>query len=667
MKRIWILIAGVFMLTQLSARDVININRDWRFFSHTEGSSDRAQGVNLPHMWNNDALSGRNDYFRGVGNYMKDIAVPKEWAGRRIFVRFGGAGTVADLIVNGRYVGEHRGGYSAFTFDLTDYLKYGENNSLWVIVNNAPRLDVLPTAGDINIYGGLYRDVELIVTDPSHIAVDDYASEGVYVHQKEVSREKADLETVVRVRGAAGKTLTVNLAVETPNRDTVVVQGAKVKIAGDGRGSATVPVIVGNPTLWDGIENPYMYTVRVQLADEGRVCDEVTVPLGLRFFSVDPKQGFLLNGRPYRIHGVVHYEDRASVGIALKQYQIKEDLDLITEMGANAVRAAGYPHHPGFYDECDRRGILVWSEMPFIGPAYMTDKGYIHTDDFRRNGEQQLYEMIFQQFNHPSVVFWGIFSDQDPRGDDPTDYIKGLNAMAMQEDPSRMTTATSNQDGPINFVTDLIVWDLPFGWKEGMPGDLKIWLEQLQKKWGSLCSGITYGAGASIYHQEDSLYRPNYLGNWHPERWQTSLHEQYFPLVNESPFLWGWFVANMFDYGAAGRDWGEGTGTDDRGLVTFDRKYRKDAFYFYKANWNKAEPMVYIAQKRWTPRVKTTQTIRVYSNAPEVELLVNGASLGKKTGANGVFLWENVELKRGVNALEARSDTGIDYADIRVL
>ena len=167
MKRIWILIAGVFMLTQLSARDVININRDWRFFSHTEGSSDRAQGVNLPHMWNNDALSGRNDYFRGVGNYMKDIAVPKEWAGRRIFVRFGGAGTVADLIVNGRYVGEHRGGYSAFTFDLTDYLKYGENNSLWVIVNNAPRLDVLPTAGDINVYGGLYRDVELIVTDPS--------------------------------------------------------------------------------------------------------------------------------------------------------------------------------------------------------------------------------------------------------------------------------------------------------------------------------------------------------------------------------------------------------------------------------------------------------------------------------------------------------------------
>lgn len=263
---------------------------------------------------------------------MKDIAVPKEWAGRRIFVRFGGAGTVADLIVNGRYVGEHRGGYSAFTFDLTDYLKYGENNSLWVIVNNAPRLDVLPTAGDINVYGGLYRDVELIVTDPSHIAVDDYASEGVYVHQKEVSREKADLETVVRVRGAAGKTLTVNLAVETPNRDTVVVQGAKVKIAGDGRGSATVPVIVGNPTLWDGVENPYMYTVRVQLADEGRVCDEVTVPLGLRFFSVDPKQGFLLNGRPYRIHGVVHYEDRASVGIALKQYQIKEDLDLITEM-----------------------------------------------------------------------------------------------------------------------------------------------------------------------------------------------------------------------------------------------------------------------------------------------------------------------------------------------
>lgn len=320
-----------------------------------------------------------------------------------------------------------------------------------------------------------------------------------------------------------------------------------------------------NPRLWNGTADPFMYDVIVRLMDDSLLCDEVTVPLGLRYFSVDPKQGFLLNGSPYRLRGVSHYEDRASVGNALTPYQIAEDLDLIAEMCANAVRAAAYPHNESFYDECDRRGLVVLSELPLIGPAYMTDRGYINTEAFRDNGRDQLREMIFQQFNHPSVAVWGIFFDQTPRGDDPTAYVKELNSLAMLEDPSRLTSATSNQDGKINFVTDLVVWDHNYGWKEGLPSDIKVWLDQLRTNWGSLCSGISYGAGASIYHQDDSLYRPDYLGNWHPERWQTYLHEQYYPYIDGSPFLWGWFVANMFDYGAAGRNWGEGTASTTGG------------------------------------------------------------------------------------------------------
>ena len=664
MKRGGIVLVLLLAFVQLPAKETININRDWRFFSSSEGSSDRAQNVNLPHTWNNDALSGKEDYFRGVGNYMKDIQVPLEWRNKRVFIRFEGAGTVTDLIVNGRYVGEHRGGFASFAFELTSYLRHGESNQLWVIVNNAPRLDVMPTAGDNNVYGGIYRNVELIVAEPSHIAVSHWASDGIYVHQKSVTREKAELETVVRIDGLPGRTLNIDLAVLTQEGDTTAVQSTKYKVPEKGTGSVVLPVSILQPRLWNGTIDPYMYRVSVRLTDDGLPCDEASVPLGLRFFTVDPKEGFLLNGEPYRLRGVVYYEDRASYGIALNSYQIQEDIDMIAEMGANAVRAAAYPHNPEFYEECDRRGLIVWSDLPFVGPAFMTDKGYTGSEALKQNGREQLQEMLFQQFNHPSVVMWGIFSEQTPRGDDPTSYIGELNGLALQEDPSRMTVAASNQDGQINFVTDLIVWDHTFGWKEGQPSDIKVWIEHLRANWGSLCSGISYGAGASIHHQDDSLARPDYLGNWHPERWQTYLHEQYYPYVNESPFFWGWFVADMFDYGAAKRDWGEGNGVDDRGMVTFDRKYRKDAFYLYKANWNRNTPTVHIAEKRWNRRGKPIQTIRVYSNAEQVELSLNGVSLGSKTGTNGIFVWENVEMRKGDNTLEARSPETADCATI---
>ena len=305
-------------------------------------------------------------------------------------------------------------------------------------------------------------------------------------------------------------------------------------------------------------------------------------------------------------------------------------------------------------------------ERPTEGKVYFEGRDMGALSQGQLNIVRRSMGMIFQQFNHPSVAVWGIFFDQTPRGDDPTAYVKELNSLAMLEDPSRLTSATSNQDGKINFVTDLVVWDHNYGWKEGLPSDIKVWLDQLRTNWGSLCSGISYGAGASIYHQDDSLYRPDYLGNWHPERWQTYLHEQYYPYIDGSPFLWGWFVANMFDYGAAGRNWGEGTGVDDRGLVTFDRKYRKDAFYFYKANWNRTEPTVWIAEKRWNRRPRTTQTVRVYSNADQVELWLNGASLGAKTGTNGTFVWEGVEMRRGANRLQARTNAGEDEATVYI-
>lgn len=657
MNRYFVIIASLLMCLglggNLSAREVININRNWRFFSNSEGSSDRAQSVNIPHTWNSDALSGKKDYFRGVGNYMKDITVPESWRNKRVFIKFNGATTITNVLVNGRHVGENRGGYTPFTFELTGYLKYGENNFIWVIVNNSPQLDIMPTAGDINIYGGLIRDVELIVTEASLFSVDP--KHPTQLIQRNITAEKAEVDAMIKIDGLADRNLSINLLLTNAKGDTVDHSSTKIRVPATGKISTTVPIVINKPTLWNGTQNPYLYNVSLSLVDENITCDSLSIPLGVRYFSVDPKLGFMLNGKPYRLKGVYSYEDRAGVGNALTAYQIKEDLDLITEMGANSVRAAAYPHNTLFYQECDRRGIIVWSDLPFIGPAYMTDKGYLDHEPLRENGRIQLSEMIRQLYNHPSIVMWGIFSNLSTRGEDPTNYIKELNSLAFKEDPTRLSVAASNQDGEINFATDLIVWDQVFGWKEGIPTDINVWLNQLKNSWSQLRSGVSYGVGASIYHQSDSLYRPPYLGNWHPERWQTYLHEQYYPIINANQALWGWYIANMFDYGASGRSWGEGNGIDDRGLVTFDRKYRKDAFYFYKANWNPNSPFVYITEKRWDERSGLVQNIKVYSNQPEVELFINGVSFGKKTGINGTFTWEKLTLKAGDNNIEAVS------------
>ncbi len=667
MKRYLILLLIVAAACGAQGREVFNIDRNWRFFSNSEVTSDGAPTVNLPHIWNNDALSGKKDYFRGIGNYLKTIEIPSHWSGKRVFIRFYGANAVTNVIINGKHVGEHRGGYTAFSFEITDFLRFGERNYFWVIVNNAPQLDILPTAGDLNSYGGIFRDVELIVTDPVTVAP-VLGTEGIFVHPKKVSREEVEAEAVVKVTGTKDGSAQVHLTVFTDEMDTVAQASARVRLSGRTVSTARLPFRIENPTLWDGVYNPFRYNVGIRLtADDVAASDSVVIRTGFRTCTVDPERGFLLNGRPYPIRGVKAHQDRALVGTALQPYQIEEDFELIRDMGANMVHTAGVPHSPEFYELCDRYGILVWCDLPFMGAAYRTDKAFVNSPLFLKNGKDQLREIIRQQMNRPSVVMWGLFSDLHQRGDDPSDYIRQLNMLAKQEDPSRMTVAGSNNDGSFNFITDLIVWDHFFGWTAGTPSDIRIWQEQLHRDWSNLRSGVSYGAGASIYHQEDSLYRAPYMGNWHPERWQTYLHEQYFDYLKGDSLLWGTFVANMFDYGAAGRSWGEGNGINDLGLVTFDRKYRKDAYYFYKANWNHTTPFVYIAERRWDTRRRTTQQIKVYSNRPEVELIVNGTSLGTKTGTNGTFRWEEVALHEGTNTIEARSGNVTDRIGIDIL
>jgi len=651
----------------VQAREIFNINREWQFFSDVEISSDGAATVNLPHIWNNDALSGKKDYFRGIGNYQKTISIPADWNDRRVFIKFYGTNTVTALFVNGRHVGEHRGGYTAFAFEITDRLLFGRENDFWIVVNNAPRLDILPTAGDANVYGGIFRNVELIITGAVAISPTDYGSDGIYIIPKKITAQQVEAEAVVKVIGAKEGTAQVNVALLTPRRDTVARAATRVKLSGDPATTATLPFTIANPALWSGTEDPFLYTVAVTVGAGSTVTDSVAIQTGFRTVAVNDAGEFLLNGKPYPIHGVVVHQDRAMVGPALQSYQVREDFNLIRGMGANFVRVAGVAHNPEFYDLCDRHGILVWSDAPLVGPAYLTDKAYIPSSEFMANGKSQMTELIRQQYNRPSVVMWGIFSDLTARGDNPIPYVRELNALAKREGPSRLTVAASNQNGEINFVTDLICWNHHFGWIEGKPSDIGTWQQYLHARWDRLRSAVSYAAGASIYHQDDSLYRPPYMGNWHPERWQTYLHEQYYAQLKDDRKLWGIVVGNMFDYGAVGRTWGEGNGINDCGLVTFDRKYCKDAYFFYKANWDRDEGFVYIAERRWQARRNTVQNIKVYSNRDEVELFVNGISQGTKSGTVGIFTWPGVVLNAGMNRIEARSGSLTDRISLEIL
>jgi beta-galactosidase len=661
MKRSFLLALFVGLAGALSARETININRSWQFASG--GDLRTRTTVDLPHTWNRDLRD-----VRGLGHYIRDLDVPRRWEGKRVYIRFHGVNSSANLFVNGRFVGEHRGGYTAFTFEITPYLRFGQTNNLWVRMSNAPQLDYMPIYGDFNVYGGIHRDVELIVTEPTHLALSDHGSDGVYLRQSRVEVQQARVEATVRVDAASTGNYTVGVAVYDPARDSVVTSHSERVRVSSGEGSVAVPLNISDPRLWQGRKDPFLYDFRVTLKEGDRTLDSLVVPMGLRSFVVDPARGFLLNGEPYPLRGVTRVEDRMHFGSALSPRHQEEDLALLLEMGAGAVRMKGYPPSPRFYELCDRAGIVVWSEIPLASSVFGPGGGYIHKPGFQENGKEQLTEMILQRYNNTSVLFWGLFSNLSERGtDSPAGYIRVLNELAHKLDPTRLTVASSDQDGPINFITDLIGWSQYLGWNSGQPADVGLWLDQLTRGWSELRSGVgEYGAGGALSRQSDTLQRPDPRGIDHPERWQTWYHEQVYTIIKRYPSLWGTFAHTMFDYGGTHFPGSDLPGVSDYGLVSYDRQEKKDAFYFYKANWNSDDPFVHLAEKRWDERTQPRQSIRAYSNQNEVELYVNGVSSGTRTGENGVFRWDGVMLNERVNTVEVRAAVGSDRAQIVV-
>ena len=649
----------LYGMSMFAQRQDILLNNDWNFrFSHQVQKGTEVR-VDLPHTWNaQDALSGKIDYKRGIGNYEKNLFIRPEWKGKRLFIRFEGVNNIADVFITRRHIGEHRGGYGAFIFEITGKVEYGKENSILVRVNNGEQLDIMPLVGDFNFYGGIYRDVHLLITDETCISPLDYASPGVRLIQDSVSHRYAKVRAIVDLSNGSSGNQEVELNVRLLDGQRVVKEGTKnVNLSGNEVMQQELTFEIDQPHLWNGRQDPFLYQAEVTLFRNGQMVDRVTQPLGPRFYRIDSDKGFFLNGKHLPLKGVCRHQDRSEVGNALRPQHHEEDAALMLEMGVNAVRLAHYPQATYFYDLMDKNGIIVWAEIPFVGPGGYNDKGFVDLPAFRANGKEQLKELIRQHYNHPSICVWGLFNELTELGDNPVEYIKELNVLAHQEDTTRPTTSASNQMGDLNFITDAIAWNRYDGWYGGTPADLGKWLDRMHKDHPEICIAISeYGAGASIYHQQDSLVKTVPTSWWHPENWQTYYHIENWKTISSRPYVWGSFVWNMFDFGAAHRTEGDRPGINDKGLVTFDRKVRKDAFYFYKANWNREKPMLYLTGKRNTVRTQRLQTITAFTNLSGAELFVNGKSYGKAIPDSYAILeWKNVELEPGENEIKVVS------------
>ncbi len=651
--------------TSQHLQNVIPVTDGWKFIRADVNNAETVafddsewSQITLPHTWNDkDTLSGGN-YYRGPGWYRIKLDIPETAKDKRVFIHFEAASLVADVYFNGVHLGQHRGGFTAFCYELTPYVKKNSPNILAVRVDNSPFEDVPPLSGDFSIYGGIYRPVWLIIKNPVCITPLDYASPGIYFKQTKVTKEEAIVDVLAKVSNGLDKPAMVQSRVTILDANSATVAKAE-KLAQVEPGqtkSVNDQIRIANPHLWNGRKDPYLYQAKVELLCDGNVVDEISGTLGaigLRYYSVDADKGFFLNGESYPLHGVCRHQDRVGKGWAISYADQDEDTNLIMEIGANCVRLAHYPHSNYFLSLCDKTGLVVWAEIPLVNQVYGTGA-------FAENAKQQLTELIRQRYNHPSIFFWSLYNELGNSGkcDDPRPLLTELQSLAKQEDPTRLTTAASNEPSSkwpgMRAIADLITWNLYPGWYYGSPPQMNQLLDKYKKDANDKPIGISeYGAGANIKQHEQNMKKaPTPSGKWHPEEWQAIVHEENYAAMEARPYLWATFVWVMFDFGSAGRNEGDTHGINDKGLVTADRKTRKDAFYFYKAKWS-AEPVVYITSRRHTERTDPNTTVKIYSNCDSVELKVNGQSLGSKTETSRVFKWFGIQLKPGLNTIEA--------------
>jgi beta-galactosidase len=657
------LLVLVTLTAQSQTREITLLASGWRFhLGDTSGASQPKfddsewQTVALPHNWGWQEAQEGKPYYRGPGWYRRDLATGPLRSHRRYFVRFEAAGSVADVYLNGALIGEHRGAFGAFCYEITHNLSQTGKNLLAVRVSNAAEPDIAPLSGDFCLFGGLYRPVHLIETDDICFTLTDHASPGVAWHQSNVSREEATLDVTTQVSNGTKSEQNLKLHAMIIDASGKQVLDSSLSVHLPAAVTVPVPLRVNlpHPHLWDGRLDPYLYKGVVELrSNNGSLIDIVEQPLGLRFYSVDPDNGFFLNGKPYHLHGVNRHQDRLEKGWAINEQDTRDDMSLIKEMGCTVVRCAHYQHSDYFYSLCDSAGVLVWAELPQVNEINANPR-------FEETSRNQLLDLMRQNINHPSIFVWSLFNELWAGNPDPHRELQNLDIVAHGEDPTRPTiAATSHNNWPqMNRIPDLLGWNIYPGWYEGW-GSKETFGAVLDgrrttSKNGGFCVS-EYGAGANVEHHEQDPKQPKTDGQWHPEEWQAIVHEAAWAAMKTRPFVWGTFVWNMFDFTSFWRHEGGIPGRNDKGLVTYDRKTKKDAFYFYKANWS-SEPTLYITSRRFTKRTKPLTDVKIYSNAKRVELFVNAFSVGVRENAEDcAFVWKDVKLRPGTNRIEARA------------
>lgn len=693
-------------------RYIIQLSDGWKFIREDVGLSaptDTWSKITVPHTWNAidgqagggpiidenqnplDAISEAKarksivdadnphltkGYYQGNCWYAYYLDVPQEWKGKRIFIRFNAATTVARTYINKRLLGEHRGAFTAFTYELTDYLKFDKLNEIRVQVDNSYREDMPPQSGDFNLWGGLYRPVELIVANQICITPLHFSSSGVYLTQKNINTKFAEVEVKAFISNG-DKLNRPNEPIKYPAKVTmqtlilnsegqVVAENIKdTEINPESTTEASLNLTINNPNLWLGKANPYLYDVYTKIIYKGQVIDEVKEKMGFRTIEITKNEGFLLNGKPYPVYGVSRHQDKRDKGWALSIDDEREDMSIIKEIGATAIRNAHYPQSKTWHQLADSLGFLTWDEVPVVNETRPTREYWLNT-------YEQAREMVYQLYNHPSVAWWSIYNEIENlpmpySGKELTEQkeiIKGI-------DNSRIITGASDHgERYYNMIPDQIGFNNYPGWyhgnwpkHEGYVGNLDQFADFIKnraKEVGKRVAITEYGAGGDIkHHIEGEPKRPNpaHGGPFHPEEWQAYVHEEDWRIMKNNPDLWGTFFWAIFDFAAANRNEGSMPAINTKGIITHDRKIKKDAFFMYKANWN-PDPMVYITSRRLLERKINITDIKVYSNCKEVTLKVNGKVVGKMIPDKiQLCHWKNIKLMKGKNKIEVIGKT----------
>lgn len=607
-------------------RTIYNFNTKWAFSKEASAvpatMPEKWYWVTLPHTWNDiDGQDGGNDLYRGTAFYAKELEKMNLPQADRYFLELNGANSSADVYVNGKHLAHHDGGYSTWRVDITDVL---EDKNLFVIeVDNSVNETVYPQHADFTFYGGLYRDVNIIAVSESHFDLEYYGCPGIKV-TPEIKGENADVEVEVFVTNAkAEQKLEYTLEDAEGNIvATTTVDASETKVS----------FTIENVHLWHGRKDPYLYSAKVRLVNDKTVLDQVSTRFGCRTFEIHPENGFILNGEEYPLRGVSRHQDRWGIGNALLPEHHEEDMEYICEMGATTIRLAHYQHDQYFYDLCDEKGMVVWAEIPYISN---------HMVNGRENTITQMKELIVQNYNHPSIVVWGLSNEITMTGDSTEDLRENhviLNDLCHEMDKTRLTTmacvSMCSMDDPYVQIPDTVSYNHYFGWYGGNTSMNGPWFDEFHKKYPNIPIGCSeYGCEALNWHTSNPEQ-----GDY-TEEYQAYYHEELIKQLFTRKYMWATHVWNMFDFGADSRNEGGENGQNHKGLMTFDRKYKKDSFYAYKA-WLSDEPFVHICGKRYVDRVEETTKVTVYSNQPEVELFANGVSLGKQTSDVHFFYFE---------------------------